>query len=287
MSLLLAVLAQVIARASTGAVAILSILFPPMNYTFFTILMARWERHDMGTNLVEAAPENPSTLPGIAFFIFAIIQILAFPVLGAIVERTLYGTASKKRQLLTTGTERSKAAVQLTGFTKRYTPSWWARKVATKFGKHQETVVAVNDLNLTIPQGQIMVLLGANGSGKSTTLEAISGLNTITSGVVAVDGIGGLGICPQKNVLWDNLTSFEHVKIFNRLKSTEVPSSKNEINDLIAACDLDRKVDAQARHLSGGQKRKLQLRYVYPALPSLMQAAFRAMALLILNEHTA
>jgi len=260
-SLLLAVLAQVIAKASTGAVAILSILFPPMNYTFFTILMARWERQDMGTNLVEAAPENPSTLPGIAFFIFAIIQTLAFPVLGAIVERTMYGTASKGRQL-TNATDRSGAAVQLTGFTKRYTPSLWARKVATRFGKRKETVVAVDGLNLTIPQGQIMVLLGANGSGKSTTLEAVSGLNTVTSGTITVDGYGGLGICPQKNVLWDNLTAFEHVKIFNRLKSTGMPSPKGEMYELLAACDLDRKVDAQSRHLSGGQKRKLQLRYV-------------------------
>lgn len=260
-SLLLAVLAQVIAKPGTGAVAILSILFPPMNYTFFAILMARWERQDKGTNLTKAAPENPSTLPGIAFFIFAIIQTLAFPILGAIIERTLYGTASEGRQL-TNATDRSGAAVQLINFTKCYTPSLWARKIATRFGKRKETVTAVDDLNLTIPQGQIMVLLGANGSGKSTTLEAISGLNTITSGTIAVDGYGGLGICPQKNVLWDNLTAFEHVKIFNRLKSTGVPSSKEEMHELIAACDLDRKVDAQSRHLSGGQKRKLQLRYV-------------------------
>ncbi|CAF9920930.1 MAG: hypothetical protein ALECFALPRED_001670 [Alectoria fallacina] len=261
-SLLLAVLAQVIAKSSTGAVAVLSLLFPPMNYTFFTVLMARWERQNEGTNLVIAAPQNPSTLPGIAFFIFSIIQILVFPILGAIVERALYGTASKGRQL-SSGTEVSKAAVQLSDFTKCYRPSWWARNIATRFGKRKETVVAVDALNLTIPQGQIMVLLGANGSGKSTTLEAIAGLNTVTSGTVAVDGFGGLGICPQRNVLWDNLTAFEHVRIFNRLKSTDKPSTKIEIHELIKACDLDRKVDAQSRTLSGGQKRKLQLSMMF------------------------
>lgn len=261
-SLLLAVLAQVIAKSSTGAVAVLSLLFPPMNYTFFTVLMARWERQDEGTNLVKPAPQNPSTLPGIAFFVFSIIQILVFPILGAIVERALYGTASKGRQL-SSGTEISKAAVQLSDFTKCYRPSWWARNIATRFGKRKETVVAVNALNLTIPQGQIMVLLGANGSGKSTTLEAIAGLNTVTSGTVAVDGFGGLGICPQRNVLWDNLTAFEHVRIFNRLKSTGNPSTKSEIHELIAACDLDRKVGALSGTLSGGQKRKLQLSMMF------------------------
>ena len=261
-SLLLAVLAQVIATSSTGAVAILSLLFPPMNYTFFTVLMARWERQNEGTNLVRAAPQNPSTLPGIAFLIFSIIHVIVFPILGAIVERALYGTASKGRQL-SPRMENSKAAVQLSDFTKCYRPSWWARNIATKFGKHKETVVAVDALNLTIPQGQIMVLLGANGSGKSTTLEAIAGLNTVTSGTVAVDGFGGLGICPQRNVLWDNLTAFEHVQIFNKLKSIGKPSTKVEIQELIAACDLDRKVDAQSRTLSGGQKRKLQLSMMF------------------------
>ncbi|MCJ1278243.1 hypothetical protein MMC21_006058 [Puttea exsequens] len=263
-SLLLAVLAQVLQNANTGAVAVLSILFPPMNFTFFIILMARWERKDHPTNLVKAAPENPSTLPGIAFFIFAIIHTVAFPILGAVVERYLYGTASKGRQLSSSTTAASASeAVQLTGFTKRYKPSWWARNVATRFGKRKETVTAVDDLSLTIPQGQIMVLLGANGSGKSTTLEAIAGLNPVTSGSITVDGFGGLGICPQKNVLWDNLTAFEHVQIFNRLKSTSTPSSKAELHKLIADCDLDRKVDSQSRHLSGGQKRKLQLSMMF------------------------
>jgi len=260
-SLLLAVLAQVLVNSTSGAVAILSLLFPPMNYTFFTILMARWERQDLPTNLVKSAPENWS-LPGIAFFVFLIIQIMVFPILGALVERSLYGTASKGRQL-SSEAERSQAAVQLSGYTKHYRPSWWAQNIATRFGKSKETVVAVDDLDLTVPQGQIMVLLGANGSGKSTTLEAIAGLNTVTSGTVAVDGFGGLGICPQRNVLWDDLTTFEHVRIFNRLKSTGNPSTNQEINDLLKDCDLDRKVGARARHLSGGQKRKLQLSMMF------------------------
>ena len=263
-SLLLAVLSQAINKQlSTGAVAILGLLFPPMNYNFFTILMARWERQNLGTNLVKSAPQNPWTVPGIVFFIFAIIHIIVFPVLGALVERTLYGTASKGRTTFVGSSEGSQAAVQLSGFTKQYKPSWWARNVATRFGKRKETVVAVDDLSLTIPQGQIMVLLGSNGSGKSTTLEAIAGLNTVTSGSISVDGFGGLGICPQRNVLWDQLTSYEHVRIFNRLKSTEEPASKAEIQDLIAACDLDRKIGDKARHLSGGQKRKLQLSMMF------------------------
>lgn len=195
---------------------------------------------------------------------FTIIQIVAFPILGASVENFLYGTRSKGRHLLKGNeTTQDQDAVRLEAFTKRYSPSWWARNVSTRFGKRKETVVAVNNLDLVIPKGQIMVLLGSNGSGKSTTLDAIAGLNTVTSGDITVDGFGGLGVCPQRNVLWDKLTAYEHVYIFNRLKSTDNPSKQAEIEDLIKACDLDRKLGARAQHLSGGQKRKLQLSMMF------------------------
>ena len=259
LALLLAVLAQAInSQSSTGAVAVLSVLFPPMTYTYFIILMARWERKNTGANLLNAAPENTWALPGIFFFLVFIVQTLVFPILGAYIERILYGTASEGRQL-SSEKEDSQDAVRLTNFSKQYKPSWWARNVSAKLGKRKESVIAVDELNLHISQGQIMVLLGANGSGKSTTLDAIAGLNTITSGTVAVDGFGGLGICPQRNVLWDVLTPAEHVRIFNRLKSTGPLATNIEIEELVTACDLARKLNDRASSLSGGQKRKLQL----------------------------
>ena len=261
-SLLLAVLAQVVGKAHTGAVAVLSLLFPPMNYTFFTILMARWERQNLPTNLLKAAPKNPSTLPGIVFFIFLIIQIVVYPILAIFIEKALYGTASPGRKLVSKE-QGSDSAVHLSSFTKRYTPSWWARNIATRFGKRKETVTAVNELDLKIPQGQITVLLGSNGSGKTTTLETIAGLNTVSSGTVTVDGRGGLGICPQRNVLWDQLTTYEHVRIFNRLKSVGDLASKADLEMLVESCDLAKKLNARARTLSGGQKRKLQLSMMF------------------------
>ena len=56
--------------------------------------------------------------------------------------------------------ERSTTDVSISGFSKAYRPSWWARNVSTRFGKKKETVMAVDDLSLNVPQGQIMVLLG-------------------------------------------------------------------------------------------------------------------------------
>lgn len=263
-SLLLAVVAQACGKASTGAVAILSLLFPPMNYVFFTILMARWEKQNVGTNLVEAAPENPWKLPGIALWIFLIVQIIVFPILGALVERTLYGTGSKSRSISRSAGEIE--AVTLSSFSKEFRPSWLRRHFGRVFGSRPDTVLAVNNLSVTAIKGQIMVLLGANGSGKSTTLDAIAGLTKISSGTAQLNyppGAGGFGLCPQKNVLWDELTVQEHVSIFNKIKCTGKCDSKADLTSLIEACDVGHKLQARSKALSGGQKRKVQLAMMF------------------------
>lgn len=90
-------------------------------------------------------------------------------------------------------------------------------------------------------------------SGKSTTLDAIAGLTTVTRGKVTVNGSQGIGFCPQRNVLFKECTVEENVSIFNRLKSIESLASKTENRELIKACDLDRKIGARVSSLSGGQ----------------------------------
>ncbi|OAL06482.1 P-loop containing nucleoside triphosphate hydrolase protein [Phaeosphaeriaceae sp. SRC1lsM3a] len=262
--ILLAIIAQVAGPFGTGAVYVLSFIFPSINYVFFIIYVARFERQLIGTNLVKGAPDYNShtwTNIGVTFWIFAIIQTIVYPILGALVERWLYGTISADRKTTTSSPDHN---IILTNFSKHWGPSWLRRNVWSKIGiKPPETVKAVDDFSIKARKGQIMVLLGANGSGKSTTLDAIAGLNTITSGAIEIDGTGGLGLCPQKNVMWDELNVFEHVRIFNQLKSTGAYDSKNTIEDLIRACDLGHKIKAQSSTLSGGQKRKLQLAMMF------------------------
>lgn len=260
-AVILAIVAQVAGPFDTGATAVLSLLFPSMNYVLFIIHMARYEQKSLAADLIGSAPSGSSSLPGIVFWIFLIVQIFVFPLLGALVERWLYGTISRERKTTTSSPDH---AIILSNFSKHWAPSWLRRNVLGKLGLAvPETVYAVNDLSIKARRGQIMVLLGANGSGKSTTLDAISGLNTITSGSIEIDGTGGLGLCPQKNVLWDELTVYEHVKIFNQLKSAGTRDGKDQIENLIRSCDLGHKIKAQSGTLSGGQKRKLQLAMMF------------------------
>ena len=258
-SLILAIIAQIAlgAHGSTGAVIVLSLLFPPMTYTLFLIYGAGFQQHSNPINLSKYSPATDWQVTGGTFIALMIVQILVFPFLAAFVERFLYGTASRTRRLTA---DDPSIAVKMDSFSKIYIPGFFKRLLLRcRRRRDEDRVVAVNDLSLHVRSGQIMVLLGANGSGKSTTLDAIAGLNTVSQGSIELDGTGGLGLCPQKNVLWDELTVQEHVKIFDRLKTKGLKALESEIEGLVSACDLDVKLKAKAKTLSGGQKRKLQL----------------------------
>lgn len=257
-SIILAIIIQVIPPVSSGAAIVLSLLFPPMNYTLFIIYMAYWQQQDVAADLAKGAPTAPWQFPGWLFFLFCIIQIVVYPIVGAMIERTLFGTASKARQLRY-NEDQSSETVRITGLSKFYPPNWWHRRISPIFSKdRRQTVRAVDNIDLSVVRGQILVLLGANGSGKSTTLDMLAGLQKPTHGTIEMDATGGIGLCPQKNVLWDELSVLEHVRIFNRLKASKV-DSKAQMRELVAACDLELKVNARSGTLSGGQKRKCQL----------------------------
>ncbi|KAI8626486.1 ABC transporter [Xylariaceae sp. FL1651] len=258
--ILLAILAQTLTSPGTGTVAVLSLLFTPCNFVWFMTFIARWERKSFPADLIHTPPENPWNLPGIVLWIFLVIQIFAYPILGAYLERVFHGTTTHGRTILRGQAVATapRDAVQLENFTKIYKPSA-LRRLFSFISKPRDAVVAVDSLSMNAGRGQILALLGANGSGKSTTLDSIAGISKVTSGNITIDGTGGLGIAPQKNVLWDELTVQEHIKIFNRLKSPGNTASKEEIRALVASVDLAPKLNAMSKTLSGGQKRKLQL----------------------------
>ncbi|KAK5137027.1 hypothetical protein LTR08_001036 [Meristemomyces frigidus] len=257
-SIILAIIIQVIPPVSTGTAVVLSLLFPPINHTLFLIYQAYWQQHSLAVDLSMGAPTAPWQFAGGLFFLFCVIQIVVYPIVGAMIERTLYGTASKARHLRY-GKDQDTETVKITGLSKLYAPNWWHRRIGSRMTKSpRQTVRAVDNIDLTVLRGQILVLLGANGSGKSTTLDMLAGLQKPTSGTIEMDATGGIGLCPQKNVLWDELSVLEHVKIFNRLKASKVDSTA-QMEELVAACDLELKVNAFSGTLSGGQKRKCQL----------------------------
>jgi len=150
-TIVLAIIAQlgVGKNGSSGAVIVLSLLFPPMNYIFFIINAARFERIGLAVNLAQNEPSGTWNFPGIVFWIFMWVQIIVFPILGAMVERSLYGTASSSRTLKY-GLDASSSPVVLSGFSKHYRASWFKRIFRRKAN---EPFVAVNKLSLEVRHG--------------------------------------------------------------------------------------------------------------------------------------
>jgi ATP-binding cassette, subfamily A (ABC1), member 3 len=168
-TLVLGILAQVLVSGKSGsvAVAVLGLLFPPCNYVFFLIILARYEQQSLPTNLLHGAPNNWH-LPGIVLWIFLIIAIFVFPILGILIERGVHGTTSKGRTVTRNATsevvhapesqQTIHSTVELRNFSKHYRPSWIKRRTAFFRKVPPATVIAINDLTLTAARGQILVL---------------------------------------------------------------------------------------------------------------------------------
>jgi len=175
---------------TTPTVAVLSLLFPSMNYMFMLGYMCRYEGQDLPTNMLWAANSTqgePSTsrVAGLLLWLFLALQIVAYPALSPYIERWMHGTKYKDRNVrLGVDSQSSLVGVETVGLTKIYQPTfrqkWFTWSTV-------ESTVAVNDLNLVARKGQILCLLGANGSGKTTTLDMIGGLQKPTQGSIRVD----------------------------------------------------------------------------------------------------
>jgi len=250
-SLALAVVAQFAPRTRVTSI-ILGILFPPATYTLFAIELASSEQLLMGGQLGSAPQWSETGLPGYIFFIFLVVQIVAFPVLAALVQWWIHGTSrGAVRQL-----DDKAFALRLANVSKTYR-SFWRSCTLSSTG---ETVRAVDDLTLDIVRGQLVTLLGVNGSGKSTLLAGITGTQAFSKGTIELAKDTTIGFCPQRNVAWSDLAVQENVKVFTKLKTTSSANHDTEdIRDLICACGLEEKLKAKPKALSGGMQRKLQL----------------------------
>ncbi|KYB25231.1 ATP-binding cassette sub-family A member 3-like Protein [Tribolium castaneum] len=139
------------------------------------------------------------------------------------------------------------------------------KKLSKRFGSNN----AVKDLNLEMYEGHITALLGHNGAGKSTTMSMICGMCLPTSGTAIVNGYDvrtnihnvreSMGLCPQHNLLFDDLTVYEHLYFFGKLKDLENDEIKKEIDYYLTILELENKRKQLSKTLSGGMKRKLSV----------------------------
>jgi ABC-2 type transport system ATP-binding protein len=131
------------------------------------------------------------------------------------------------------------------------------------------TFKAVDHLSLTVKQGEIFGLLGPNGSGKTTTINMISGLSVPTSGEVRVMGYDVrhqarqvrqiLGAVPQETALYEELSAWTNMDFHADLFGIPRKEKKERITKMLELVQLLDRKDSRVGTFSGGMKRRLAL----------------------------
>ncbi len=131
------------------------------------------------------------------------------------------------------------------------------------------TLHAVDHLTLSVEQGEIFSLLGPNGSGKTTTINLISGLSTPTSGKVQVMGYEMprharrirqmLGTVPQETALYEELSAWDNLDFHAGLFGMTHKEKKERIRQMLDLVQLQERRGSRVSTFSGGMKRRLAL----------------------------
>ena len=139
-------------------------------------------------------------------------------------------------------------------------------KISLKYGRK----IILDNLNLQLNNGQILGLLGANGVGKSTIFNLITGLISPDFGSIIIDSNlvnkypiyertlkFSIGFDPQHGGYFHDLTVYENLKAIAEITIQNLSYREEKINSLISRFELDPIRDIKADYLSGGQKKKL------------------------------
>jgi len=149
--------------------------------------------------------------------------------------------------------------------------------------KNYGDFVALGNINLTVPDGELVALLGPSGSGKTTLLRIIAGLEFADSGSVFIDGQETndlhvkerkVGFVFQHYALFKHMTVFENVAFGLRVRPKETRPSdfqiRRRVMELLSLVHLDKFHDRYPSQLSGGQRQRVALARSLAVEPKLL-----------------
>ena len=134
--------------------------------------------------------------------------------------------------------------------------------------KKFKDVVAVQDVNCTIENGEMVCLLGPSGCGKSTTLAMIAGLEMPTEGAIYFDGqdMSGfeaehrdIGMVFQDYALYPHMTASENIQFPLKMRSVKKKERLEKVNQIAEMLQITKLLHRKPGQLSGGQQQRVAI----------------------------
>ncbi|KAJ3113667.1 hypothetical protein HK100_001913 [Physocladia obscura] len=140
--------------------------------------------------------------------------------------------------------------------------------------------IAVRDVTFAEKAGGIFGLLGPNGAGKTTLISILTGLYEASGGEARLAGFDiktdtanvykSIGVCPQFDILWDDLTVSEHLYFYARLKGVIGKSEVEAVENSLKQVSLDALRNRLSKSLSGGERRRLSIAIALVGAPKVV-----------------
>ena len=146
--------------------------------------------------------------------------------------------------------------------------------------KHYKDVIAVDNLSLSIKEGELFSLLGVNGAGKTTTIKMLSCLTAPTSGDALLlgksickdttDVKALIAVSPQETAVAPGLSARENLELMCGVHGFTKEKRKTKIEELTALLGLESVLDRKAGKLSGGWQRRLSIAMALISEPKIL-----------------
>lgn len=158
------------------------------------------------------------------------------------------------------------------------------RHINKEFVVKKQRVQALQDVSLTINDGDIFGIIGFSGAGKSTLLRMVNALETPTNGDVLIDGVNinalshnelrqvrkGIGMVFQSFNLLNSKTVYDNIAIPLRLNKVAETTIEKRVKELLEFVNLPDKANAYPTQLSGGQKQRVGIARALATNPSIL-----------------
>ncbi|MER9404112.1 ABC transporter ATP-binding protein [Mesorhizobium caraganae] len=127
---------------------------------------------------------------------------------------------------------------------------------------------AIDQLNLSVKDGEFLILVGPSGCGKSTALRMIAGLEDITSGSLRIGGVDVVDMPPkdrdiamvfQSYALYPHMTVSENIAFSMRLAGKPKAERKKRVDEIAKTLQLTSLLDSKPANLSGGQRQRVAM----------------------------